>query len=100
MTVPGRPLRPDQAYGLQRLGKAIRQARRDMGVTQHTLARAVGVDQSVISRLEAGKLTGLRLRHLGSIVALLDGHVEYWLGYRTQPAGRRLPGAAETDPGP
>ena len=61
------------------------------------LADAVGVNQSVISRLETGKLSGLRLRHLGAIVALLDGHVEYWIGFRARPAGRRLPARAGDD---
>ena len=71
-------------------------------MSQHQLARAVGVNQSVISRLENGKLVGLRLRHLGSIVALLNGHVEHWIGYRARPLGRRLPGAAtgDADAGP
>lgn len=101
MTVPAKPLRPDQAYGLMALGEVVRRARRDVGVSQHTLAVAVGVNQSVISRLETGKLTGLRLPHLGAIVALLDGHVEFWIGHRARPAGRRLPGGADdTDSGP
>ena len=100
MTAAPRQLRPDQAYGLKRLGEVIRRARRDVGVSQHMLADAVGVNQSVISRLENGKLVGLRLYHLGAIVALLDGHVEYWIGHRARPAGRRLPGAGAADPDP
>ena len=47
--------------------------------------------QSNVSKLENGKLTGLRLRRLGAIVAALDGHVEYWMGHRAKAASRRLP---------
>jgi len=101
MTVPPRPLRPDQAYGLKALGEVVRRARRDVGVSQHTLAAVVGVNQSVISRLENGKLSGLRLPLLGAIVAALDGHVEFWIGSRARPAGRRLPrGAGDAERGP
>jgi DNA-binding Xre family transcriptional regulator len=99
VTVPPKPLNPDEAYGLEALGRIVRQARRDVGATQHKLAAAVGVDQSVISRLENGKLTGLRFRRVGAIIALLDGHVEYWIGRRVAPAGRRLPGADEPHQG-
>ena len=95
MTVPAVPLNPDQAHGLQRFGAIVRQARRDTGISQHTLAKVVGIDQSVISRLEAGKLTGLRFRHVGAIVAALDRSVEFWMGFRAPPSTRRLPHATE-----
>ena len=89
----------DEAYGIRQLGEIVRLARRDAGVSQHTLAALIGVDQAVISKLEAGKLTGLRLRRLGAIIAVLDGRVEYWLRLRAAPAGRRLPrDPTERDP--
>ena len=91
MTVPAKPLEPDQAYGLRALGAIVRQARRDAGISQHSLARVVGVDQSVISRLENGKLAGLRLRNLGAVIAALDGRVEFWMGRAAVLATRRLP---------
>jgi transcriptional regulator with XRE-family HTH domain len=87
MTAPRRPLAPDQAYGLRALGAIVRQSRRDAGISQRTLAEVVGVHQSVISRLETGKLDGLRLRNLGAVIAALDGRVEFWMGHAT----RRLP---------
>ena len=90
MTVPGKPLEPDQIYGLRRFGWIVQRARRDVGITQHTLAKVIGVDQSVISRLENGKLSGLRFRNVGAIVAALDPYAEYWLGHAV-PASRRLP---------
>ena len=91
MTVPPKSLSPDEAYGLQALGAVVRRARRDAGISQHTLAAVVGIHQSNISKLENGKLTGLRLRRLGAIAAALDGRVEYWMGHRAKPASRRLP---------
>jgi len=91
MTVPAKPFEPDQAYGLRALGAMVRRARRDVGISQHSLARVVGVDQSVISRLENGKLPGLRLRNLGAVIAALDGRVEFWMGHAARPPTRRLP---------
>jgi transcriptional regulator with XRE-family HTH domain len=81
----------DAAYGIRQLGEIVRNARRDAGASQRTLARVVGVNQSVISRLETGKLEGLKLRHLGAIIAVLDGRVEHFIRLRAEPAGRRLP---------
>jgi len=81
----------DAAYGIRQLGEIVRSARRDAGASQRTLAQVIGVNQSVISRLETGKLKGLKLRHLGAIIAVLDGRVEYFIRLRVSPAGRRLP---------
>lgn len=85
------PDETDAAYGIRQLGEIVRSARRDAGASQRTLALVIGVDQSVISRLETGKLRGLKLRHLGAIIAVLDGRVEYFIRLRVEPAGRRLP---------
>lgn len=85
------PVEADAAYGIRQLGEIVRSARRDAGASQRTLAQVIGVNQSVISRLETGKLKGLKLRHLGAIIAVLDGRVEYFIRLRAKPAGRRLP---------
>lgn len=85
----------DAAYGIRQLGEIVRSARRDAGASQRTLARVIGVNQSVISRLETGKLRGLKLRHLGAIIAVLDGRVEYFIRLRVKPAARRLPRDSE-----
>lgn len=93
------PYEIDEAYGIRQLGEIVRHARRDAGLSQHALAALVRVDQSLISKLESGKLKGLRLRRLGAIIGVLEGRVEFWLGLRARPAGRRLPrDPAERDP--
>jgi transcriptional regulator with XRE-family HTH domain len=66
---------PEIEYGLDVLGALVRGARRDRRWTQFALERASGVDQTVISRLENGRLTSLRLIRLAAIFAALDGHV-------------------------
>jgi transcriptional regulator with XRE-family HTH domain len=58
--------------GLAIIGRAIHEERRRTGMTQRQLARLVGSHQSTISRLECGRLTGLRLTRLAAIVSALD----------------------------
>jgi DNA-binding Xre family transcriptional regulator len=60
-------------HGLAVIGAQVRGARRDRRWTQFALERASGVDQTVISRLENGRLTSLRLIRLAAIYAALDG---------------------------
>jgi hypothetical protein len=48
------PPDPRIAAGLQKLGQAIRDARRDLRLTQDHLERLSGIDQTAISRLERG----------------------------------------------
>ena len=61
-------------HGLALIGEQVREGRRDRRWTQFALERASGVDQTVISRLENGHLTSLRLIRLAAIFAALDGH--------------------------
>jgi transcriptional regulator with XRE-family HTH domain len=61
-------------HGLRAIGRDIRAARHARWWTQQALENASGVDQSVISRLENGQLTSLRLIRLAAIVAALEGH--------------------------
>jgi transcriptional regulator with XRE-family HTH domain len=63
---------PEIRHGLEVIGEAIRSGRRDRRWTQFALERASGVDQTVISRLENGRLTSLRLIRLAAIFAALD----------------------------
>jgi transcriptional regulator with XRE-family HTH domain len=65
---------PEIEHGLDVIGELVRGARRERGWTQFALERASGVDQTVISRLENGVLTSLRLIRLAAIFAALDGH--------------------------
>jgi transcriptional regulator with XRE-family HTH domain len=64
---------PEIQHGLEVIGAVVRAGRRDRRWTQFALERASGVDQSVISRLENGRLTSLRLTRLAAIFAALDG---------------------------
>ena len=67
------PRTPAVEYGLERLGRALLDARRRSGYNQSQLARVSGVHQSTISRIERGKLDGMRLRRLAVLIAALGG---------------------------
>lgn len=58
--------------GLELIGAAILTARARARLTQQQLAQGAGVNQSTISRLERGRLKGMRLRRLAQIVARLN----------------------------
>jgi transcriptional regulator with XRE-family HTH domain len=53
------------------LGDSIREARRRAGLSQRALAARSGLDQSVISRLENGKMPNLRWWRFAGLVAAL-----------------------------
>jgi DNA-binding XRE family transcriptional regulator len=63
------------ATGMELLGGWIREARVRAGMTQAQLARLAGVHQSTLSRLERGRLDGLRLHRLAAIIAVLDSRL-------------------------
>jgi transcriptional regulator with XRE-family HTH domain len=63
---------PRVRRGLEIIGRAAWEARRRAGLTQRELGYRVGVHQSTISRLERGRLNGMRLKRLAAIVAALD----------------------------
>jgi transcriptional regulator with XRE-family HTH domain len=67
------PRTPAVDFGLECLGRALFDARRRAGYTQSQLARISGVHQSTISRIERGKLDGMRLRRLAVLIAALGG---------------------------
>jgi transcriptional regulator with XRE-family HTH domain len=85
------PLTRDEAYGIRSFGQIVRRARYSVGATQRMVGRRIGVSQSVVSRLENGKLKGLSFRKVGRLIALLDGRVEFWIGRTMEPSARRLP---------
>ena len=62
--------------GMELLGRWIRDSRTRAGMTQAQLARLAGVHQTTLSRLERGRLEGLRLHRLAAMIAVLDS----WLG--------------------
>ena len=66
---------------MELLGRWIREARLSAGMTQAQLARLAGMHQTTLSRLERGRLEGLRLHRLAAIIAVLDS----WLGDQIRP---------------
>ncbi|HEX5824979.1 MAG TPA: helix-turn-helix domain-containing protein [Candidatus Limnocylindrales bacterium] len=67
------PRTPAVDFGLACLGQALFDARRRAGYSQSQLARVSGVHQSTISRIERGRLDGMRLRRLAVLIAALGG---------------------------
>ena len=57
---------------MELLGRWIRECRVGAGMTQGQLARLAGIHQTTLSRLERGRLEGLRLHRLAAIIAVLD----------------------------
>jgi transcriptional regulator with XRE-family HTH domain len=62
-----------QMRGFRLLGATIRRRRASMGFSQRQLEAICGIDQTVISRIENGKQTGLRWVRLARLVDALDG---------------------------
>jgi predicted transcriptional regulator len=67
----------DDSYDFVRLGKLalgreIRAARLGLGWSQRSFAPHVGVDQSVLSRLETGRLNGIRWQTLARIIGVVE----------------------------
>jgi HTH-type transcriptional regulator / antitoxin HipB len=61
---------PYRVYTAASIGPAIRQYRREAGLTQKELADRVGIEQSYLSRLEQGQETE-QLRRIVSILKQL-----------------------------
>ena len=88
--------------GLELIGGTVARRRLRLGLSQRQLQELSGVQQSGISRLENGKLTGLRWQRFARLVDALDG-LEMLAPPRQHPpwpgpAGTRTPDDAV--PGP
>jgi transcriptional regulator with XRE-family HTH domain len=59
--------------GLEILGRSVRRARAQAGLSQHHLGRLAGIHQTTVSRLETGTLGGLRLSKLAAVIGALNG---------------------------
>jgi transcriptional regulator with XRE-family HTH domain len=59
--------------GLALLGRVVKLRRGQRGLSQRQLETLSGVDQTIISRLENGKLYGLRWARFARIVEALGG---------------------------
>ena len=75
--------------GMVAIGESVREARRRAGLSQRHLGKQCGLDQSVISRLENGKLANLRWWRFAALVgALGESSLRRLVVIRTGP-GRR-----------
>jgi transcriptional regulator with XRE-family HTH domain len=68
--------RAERAFEQALVGHLIHQARVKAGMTQHQLAKLIGTDQGVISRLESAEYSGHSLSMLRRIAAALGKRVE------------------------
>ena len=63
---------PLVAVGKQAIGAAVKAGRLRLGWPQRWLASEVGISQPIISRLESGRLNGIRWQTLARIVGVLE----------------------------
>jgi DNA-binding Xre family transcriptional regulator len=89
--------------GLELIGGTVKRRRERLALSQRQLQQLSGVQQSGISRLENGKLTGIRWQRFARLVDALDG-LEYVAPPREHPpwpgpASRRPPSPDDQDDG-
>jgi hypothetical protein len=63
----------DSVRGFMLIGRLVRRRRERLGISQRQLELLCGVDQTVISRLENGRLGGLRWSRFARLVDALGG---------------------------
>jgi DNA-binding Xre family transcriptional regulator len=63
------------ASGMELLGRWIRESRVAAELTQGQLSRLAGMHQTTLSRLERGRLEGLRLHRLAALIAVLHSRL-------------------------
>ncbi len=61
------------ARGFAALGRLVRRRRHQLGITQKELEWLSGIDQTLISKLENGRLKGMRWSRFGRLVGALGG---------------------------
>jgi transcriptional regulator with XRE-family HTH domain len=64
------------ARGFAALGRLVRRRRHQLGITQNELEWLSGIDQTLISKLENGRLKGMRWSRFGRLVGALGGLAE------------------------
>lgn len=64
---------------IQAVGRLIRQAREDAGLTQSELGDALGISGNAVTKIENGR-SALTLGHLTKLPAILHRPVSYFLG--------------------
>ena len=82
--------------GKRAIGAAVKDARLARGMSQRQLGRRGRVSQPIISRLETGKLNGIRWQTLASVVGALYAGPAFVLLIDGSPPARRLPGQPRT----
>lgn len=64
---------PELQRGWEIIGAMVKRRRTMIGWSQRDLSRASGLAQSAISRLETGKLSGVRFGRFAKLVAAMGG---------------------------
>jgi len=59
--------------GLKEIGGLVRRRRHQIGMTQRRLGSITGIDQSMISRIENGRIKGVKFRRFARLVGALGG---------------------------
>ena len=59
------------------LGKAVAARRRELGLTQTTVARKAGIAQESLSRFEHGRVTDLGARKLLALLTVLGMELQF-----------------------
>ena len=78
--------------GMAELGASVRTARVAHGISQAELGWRVGLSQATISRLETGRLRGLRLRKLAAIAGVIRFAPRLFVAEAPRAPRRFLPG--------
>ena len=78
--------------GARIIGAGVRGARLSAGLSQRQLAWRCGLHQSIISRLETGRLRGMRFRTLARILGAVRASPGIVFPDEPPPPRRRLPG--------
>ncbi len=65
--------KPEVQRGWEILGAMVKRRRIALHWSQRDLQRATGIHQSAISRLETGRLSGLRMARFAALVAAMKG---------------------------
>ena len=66
-------LEPEVQRGWEIIGAMVKRRRLTIAWSQRDLERASGIDQSAISRLENGRLSGLRFSRFARLVTAMNG---------------------------
>jgi DNA-binding Xre family transcriptional regulator len=64
---------PDVQRGWEIIGRMVKRRRTRLGWSQRDLSASSGLAQSAISRLETGKLSGVRFGRFARLVAVMGG---------------------------